>query len=262
LKVSIVKETVFQQVSLGQPVKVNPVNPVEASGEYRVGQLLGSAESTARDMIATAERQAQKILNEAHETARRVVEQAHQRASTIEEEATAKQDEVYETLRLEAEALGRETGITQGYEAAALETMELLQAAQTVLTGVQDVEQERLKTVDKKAVGLMQEVLKSVSKTVWQHMPETMLLEMWQEAVRVYALKGSTTLLVHPAQLQMIEALGDEATSLLQQLPGVRLKTDATLRVDAVYLMHDDHNLNLTLASVIEQHCQELLRDL
>jgi flagellar biosynthesis/type III secretory pathway protein FliH len=253
-----VKETVFQQVPLGQPVQVTPVNTVEASGEYRVGQLLGSAEGTARDIIATAERNAKAILNTAHETARSVVEQAHQRATAIE----AEQEDRFETLRLEAEALGREAGISQGYEAAALETMELLNAAQTVLKGVKEVEEQRLNAIDAKAIALMQDVLKAVSKTVWQGVPASILAEAWTEAVRVYALKGSTTLLIHPAQLQMIEALGEEAAALLEALPGVRLKTDATLNVDAVYLLHEDHNLNLTLASVIERQCQTLLEQL
>jgi flagellar biosynthesis/type III secretory pathway protein FliH len=257
-----VKETVFQQVSLGNPVKVNPVNPVEASGEYRMGQLLAEAESAARGILANAERQANRLLEEAHETARRVVEQAHQRAGAIEEEAIDEQEGRFETLRLEAEALGREAGISQGYEAAAMETMELLQAAQMLLNGVKDVEQQRLKAIEAKAVSLMREILKSVSKTVWQRVPEALLVECWQEAVRVYALKGNTSLLVHPAQLQMIEALGEEAATILEQLPSVCLKTDANLRVDAVYLMHDDHNLNLTLASVIEKQCQELMDQL
>jgi flagellar biosynthesis/type III secretory pathway protein FliH len=245
-----VNDPVFKQVTLGQPIRVHAEQALQGA----VGKVVSAADLKAKEILEAAEADAQALVQEA----RAIVEAAHQRAAAIEADALAQREAVFESTRQEAQAQGMELGLSQGYEAAALETMELLQAATTLMEGVKKTEAQRLIAMEPLAVQLMQAVLKAASRVVWERVPHHVLVEAWQEAVRIHGIKGESTLLIHPAQIQMLEALGEDAQQLLTRMPGVALKTDATLAVDATYLLHSETNLNLTLASLLENLCRTL----
>ena len=187
-------------------------------------------------MIAKARERAEEIIADAQEQANAVTAEATQRGF----------DE------------GRESGVQEGYEAAALETMELLQAANTLMDGVKQSEASRLQHCEQDAVNLMEGIVKEVSLHVWEHMPADVLQEAWQRAVKVHTIKKESTLLLHPAHLQMLEALGDDAQRLVEQCPGVQFKTDPHIPMDAVFVLNDDKNLDLTLSSAVRELCSEI----
>jgi flagellar biosynthesis/type III secretory pathway protein FliH len=253
------RENVFKEVSLGKPVELHSLNPLEEEALRDLKILLTEAHKTRASLMAEAEKEAEKILEQAHLDARAFVEKAHKRAEEIEAKAQMSFDAIEAQATQKGYDEGFESGVSQGYEAAALETMELLEAAKLMLEGAKQVEAHRLEKAEAQAVHLMSLVLKEASLVVWQELPQHVLVEAWKRAVEVHALKGDITLLIHPVQLQLIEALGQEALQLVQQLPNTTLKTDAHLPTDAIYLLNNEVNLNLSLSAVIQELCQALL---
>jgi flagellar assembly protein FliH len=254
------KDKVFKQVTLGQPVELHSLNPAEEEALRDIKILLTDAHKTRASIMQNAQQEAEEVLAKASEEARALIEKAHKRAEAIEAETQTRLDVLEKEAQEKGYNEGYESGVSQGYEAAALETMELLQSAQLMIQGAKDIETERLQKAEAKAVDLMNLVLKEASFVVWQQVPHQVLEEAWRKAVQTHAIKGHCTLLIHPVQLQLIEALGEEALELVQSLPNTSLKTDAHLPTDAIYLLNDEVNLNLSLGSVIHELCQDLLK--
>ena len=253
------RENVFKEVILGKPVELHSINPAEEEALRDIKILLTDAHKTRASLMADAQGEAEKVLAQASQEARALIEKAHKRAEEIESQGRV----TLETLEADAKQKGYdegfESGVSQGYEAAAMETMELLQAAQLMLDGAKRIESQRLETLEAQAVNLMGLILKEASAVVWEGVPHHVLVEAWKRAVQIHAIKGEITLLIHPVQLQLIEALGDEAIQLVQNLPNTTIKTDIHLPTDAIYLLNSDVNLNLSLSSVIQALCQDLL---
>jgi|GEM_PF-6926721 len=241
------RDAVFKGVELGTPTTLEAVNPLQ-----RDQRLVDANNAEAR--IALAEKEAASIA----QVARDMIAKARERAEEIIAEAQEQADTVTAEATDKGFQEGHEAGLQQGYEAAALETMELLQAATIVMEGVKVAERISLTTCEPQAIALMEGILKEVSAHVWEHMPVDILKESWSRAVRVHGIKKESTLLLHPAHLQMIEALGDEAQALLSALPNTQFKTDHNIPMDAVYVLNDEKNLELTLASTIRELCKEL----
>ena len=254
------KENVFKQVSLGKPVELHSLNPAEEEALRDIKILLTDAHKTRASIMQDAQKEAEQVLAKASEEARALIEKAHKRAEAIEAETQTRLEVVEKEAQEKGYAEGYESGVSQGYEAAALETIELLQAAQLMMQGATQIETERLQKAEAKAVELMGLVLKEASFVVWQHIPQQVLEEAWRKAIQTHAIKNHCTLLVHPVQLQLIEALGEEAMQMIQSLPNTSIKTDSHLPTDAIYLLNDEGNLNLSLSSVIQELCQDLLK--
>jgi flagellar assembly protein FliH len=254
------RENVFTEVTLGNPVELRSMNPAEEEALRDIKILLTDAHKTRASLMSDAQEEAERVVAQARLEARALLEKAHTRAEEIEAESRLSLENLEAEAKQKGYDEGFESGVSQGYEAAALETMELLEAAKLMLEGAKRIETQRLEHTEAQAVHLMGMVLKEASLVVWQNVPHQVLVEAWKRAVQVHALKGDMTLLIHPVQLQLIEALGEEALQLVQNLPNTTLKTDAQLPTDAIYLLSNEINLNLSLSSVIQELCQDLLK--
>ncbi|XVJ50704.1 MAG: hypothetical protein HEQ32_00890 [Vampirovibrio sp.] len=253
------KDKVFKQVTLGEAVELDIIRPMEEAALRDLKILLTDAHKTRASIMEDIQKEAEALQEKSSQEARALVEKAYKRADAIELEIRTELVPLQEEAQKKGYDEGYEAGLSQGYEAAAVETMELLQVAQALLENAKRIEGQRLEQVEAKAVHLMSLILKEASAAVWQRIPQHILVEAWKQAIHMHALKGDMTLLIHPVQLQLIEALGEEAVELVRTLPNTTIKTDVHLPTDAMYLMNDDVNLNLSLSSVLQALCEELL---
>ncbi|MBY0403894.1 MAG: hypothetical protein K2X66_08340 [Cyanobacteria bacterium] len=215
----------------------------------------------AHNMIVEAELRAQEIMEAAKNKARLLIEAAQKRAQALIEEGESQRESIMQQASEQGEASGFGKGYEQGFSQIQAETVELLEGARTILEGSYEAKNQILKASRRN----MAEVIRYLSTRIFHQAIElnpVHLLNIVDEAVESLHLTGRVKIAVSPDCLENLRQFSPESQMALNRLTRLEFLTDKQLDMTEVFVLNQDGNFNLSIASQVSKLLQGIEKEL
>jgi flagellar biosynthesis/type III secretory pathway protein FliH len=240
-----------REVSVGEPM------PIQADPHFR-DDLESSLEILTQTRLMESEEQARNLLEDARLKAGKLLAEARTQAEAQARESVAQARREADGIREAAREEGFKAGFQEGYTDATTQveqdTIGLLAGAQCLVEGAYLAEKRVLKSFEKHALALVEQVVHRILGECLPESPEA-VLRLIERGVESLYLSGKVKVVVSAQVLQEIRAFSSASAEALATMSRFEFTADPLLDAHQIYVIGQDATFDFTPA---HQACQLL----